>query len=70
MEGEWSVWCACTLQKGDKMTSNFDEEFTRAPPVLSEVDKNVVAAIDPELFADFSFTNPDMYKPPKEKNGL
>ena len=78
-KGRGGLWCLCgvhavlsrsTLQKGDKLTSNFDEEFTRAPPILSEVDKQVVDAIDPELFADFSFTNPDMYKVPKAKNGV
>jgi serine/threonine protein kinase len=54
--------------KADKVHSNFDAEFTRAKPVLSIVDRGVVDAIDPEVFAEFTFTNPDMFK--TAKNGL
>ncbi len=50
------------MQKGKKSASNFDPEFTREPCRLSVVDKAVVAAIEPEVFEGFSFTNPQMYK--------
>ncbi len=41
--------------------SNFDPEFTKEPCRLSPVDPTVIAAIEPEVFEGFSFTNPEMY---------
>ena len=50
-----------SLQKGKKNHDNFDPEFTSEPCRLSPVDSNVIAAIDPEVFEGFSFTNPELY---------
>lgn len=50
-----------SLQRGKKSVSNFDPEFTREPCRLSPVDPTVIAAIEPEVFQGFSFTNPEMY---------
>lgn len=47
--------------KSKKSASNFDPEFTKEPCRLSPVDPNVVAAIEPEVFEGFSFTNPETY---------
>ncbi|CAD5226032.1 unnamed protein product [Bursaphelenchus xylophilus] len=47
------------LVKSANDTSNFDEDFTTEKPVLTPIqDKNLLASIDPEAFADFSYTNP------------
>ncbi|XP_064406888.1 protein kinase C alpha type-like [Halichondria panicea] len=47
--------------RGKKSVSNFDPEFTKEPCRLSPVDPTVIAAIEPEVFEGFSFTNPEMY---------
>lgn len=49
------------LQRGKKSASNFDPEFTKEPCRLSLVDSTVIAAIEPEVFEGFSFTNPEYY---------
>jgi len=49
------------LQKGKKSASNFDPEFTKEAVKLSPVEKAVVAAIEPEVFDGFSFTNPEYF---------
>ena len=48
-------------QRGKKSASNFDPEFTKEPCRLSPVDSTVIAAIEPEVFDGFSFTNPEYY---------
>ena len=48
-------------QKGKKSANNFDPEFTKETTNLSPVDPQVVAAIAPEVFDGFSFTNPELY---------
>jgi hypothetical protein len=40
---------------------NFDREFTSEPVRLSLVDSTIIAAIEPEVFEGFSFTNPELY---------
>lgn len=47
--------------RGKKSASNFDPEFTKEPCRLSPVDSTVIAAIEPEVFEGFSFTNPEHY---------
>lgn len=38
--------------------SNFDEDFTSEKPQLTPIaDKNLLASIDPETFAEFSYVN-------------
>ena len=49
------------MQRGKKSASNFDPEFTKEPCRLSPVDSTVIAAIEPEVFDGFSFTNPEYY---------
>ena len=41
--------------------SNFDPEFIKEVCRLSPVDPTIIAAIEPEVFEGFSFTNPDVY---------
>eukprot|EP00118_Oscarella_pearsei_P025095 m.307496 g.307496 ORF g.307496 m.307496 type:complete len:742 (+) comp42357_c0_seq1:68-2293(+) len=38
--------------------SNFDDEFTVEPPVLTPADKDLIMSIDQGQFQGFSFTNP------------
>ncbi|KAI6224816.1 hypothetical protein M3Y95_00792400 [Aphelenchoides besseyi] len=41
-------------------TSNFDDDFTQERAVLTPIqDKTLLASIDPEVFANFSYTNPN-----------
>ncbi len=51
------------FQKGKKSASNFDPEFTKEAVKLSPVEAAVVAAIEPEVFDGFSFTNPEYFLP-------
>ena len=55
----WFV--SVSLQKGKKSASNFDPEFTKEAVKLSPVENAVVAAIEPEVFDGFSFTNPEYF---------
>lgn len=46
------------LVKASNDTSNFDDDFTQERPVLTPIqDKTLLASIDPEAFANFSYTN-------------
>ncbi|XP_018494640.1 uncharacterized protein LOC100899606 [Galendromus occidentalis] len=45
---------------GANDVSNFDEDFTREPAVLTPVAEDVLATMDQELFKEFSYTNPNM----------
>lgn len=48
----------CALQKSPNDTSNFDEDFTQEKAVLTPIqDKNLLASIDPDAFANFSYIN-------------
>lgn len=49
------------MQRGKKSAGNFDPEFTKEPCRLSPVDTTVIAAIEPEVFEGFSFTNPELF---------
>uniref|UniRef100_A0A183BM98 Protein kinase C n=1 Tax=Globodera pallida TaxID=36090 RepID=A0A183BM98_GLOPA len=47
------------LVKSANDTSNFDDDFTQEKAVLTPIqDKHLLASIDPEAFANFSYTNP------------
>lgn len=47
-------------QKCNKDVSNFDREFTNELPVNdTPTDKLLLMNIDPNLFADFSYVNPE-----------
>lgn len=48
------------LQQGASDVSNFDEDFTREPAVLTPIEDDVLATMDQELFKEFSYTNPNM----------
>lgn len=56
-----TLLCILILQRGKKSASNFDPEFTKEPCRLSPVDPTIIAAIEPEVFEGFSFTNPELY---------
>lgn len=56
-----NCFCFFPIQRGKKSASNFDPEFTKEPCRLSPVDSTVIAAIEPEVFEGFSFTNPEYY---------
>ncbi|KAI6220825.1 hypothetical protein M3Y99_01592000 [Aphelenchoides fujianensis] len=46
--------------KAPNDTSNFDEDFLQEKAVLTPIqDKTLLASIDPEIFANFSYTNPN-----------
>ncbi|KAI1732974.1 protein kinase domain-containing protein [Ditylenchus destructor] len=46
--------------KSPQDTSNFDDDFTQEKAVLTPIqDKTLLASIDPEAFANFSYTNPN-----------
>lgn len=48
------------VQKCSKDVSNFDHEFTNEAAVNdTPTDKLLLMNIDPNLFADFSFVNPE-----------
>jgi hypothetical protein len=48
------------LVKSANDTSNFDDDFTQEKPVLTPIqDKTLLASIDPEVFSNFSYTNPN-----------
>lgn len=49
-----------SLQQGANDVSNFDEDFTKEPAVLTPVAEEVLATMDQELFKEFSYTNPNM----------
>jgi len=47
-------------QKSGKDVGNFDREFTNEPPVNdTPTDKLLLMNVDANLFADFSFVNPE-----------
>ncbi|KAF7640424.1 Protein kinase C [Meloidogyne graminicola] len=47
------------LVKSADDTSNFDDDFTQEKALLTPIqDKNLLASIDPDTFANFSYTNP------------
>lgn len=48
--------------KNAKEANNFDTEFTDADPTLTPVDPTVIRGIDQDLFAGFSFVNPNYGK--------
>ncbi|XP_022710190.1 uncharacterized protein LOC111272816 isoform X2 [Varroa jacobsoni] len=45
---------------GASDVSNFDEDFTREPAVLTPIEDDVLAAMDQNIFKEFSYTNPNM----------
>ncbi|CAK5084326.1 unnamed protein product [Meloidogyne enterolobii] len=47
------------LVKSADDTSNFDDDFTQEKALLTPIqDKHLLASIDPDTFANFSYTNP------------
>lgn len=48
------------FQHGASDVSNFDEDFTREPAVLTPIEDDVLAAMDQNIFKEFSYTNPNM----------
>lgn len=47
-------------QKSASDVSNFDTDFTMEKPQLTPTDKDLLKTMDQEVFAGFSFTNPEM----------
>lgn len=51
------------FQKTKKDVNNFDSDFTREEPRLTQIKKEIVQSIDQSEFRGFTYTRPNLEEP-------